>query len=99
MFDGLLQLLAPPVTLFLENKIKFKLLISFQAVFNFKLDHMPCSCVCLGHKTIVEELLSAGALVDARMGVPATTTPVDLAKDFEQHDILSILQCSANVSH
>ena len=47
----------------------------------------------------MEELLSAGALVDARMGVPATTTPVDLAKDFEQHDILSILQCSANVSH
>lgn len=52
---------------------------------------------CLGHKSIVEELLAAGALVDVRMGVPATTTPVDLAKDFEQHDILGILQSSANM--
>lgn len=59
---------------------------------------MLCSCVCLGHKTIVEELIAAGALVDVRMGVPATTTPVDLAKDFEQHDILSILQSSADTS-
>ena len=46
----------------------------------------------------MEELIAAGALVDVRMGVPATTTPVDLAKDFEQHDILSILQSSADTS-
>ena len=46
----------------------------------------------------MEELLAGGALVDVRMGVPATTTPVDLAKDFEQHEILSILLSSTDMS-
>ena len=77
--------------------LTLKLFNLFQSCFILLVVCMLCSCACSGHKNIVEELLAAGALVDVRMGVPATTTPADLAREFEQHDILGILQSSANM--
>ena len=49
-------------------------------------------CVCLDHPEVVTCLLENGADKEAKMGVPATVTPLVLAEDLGHDAIAKLLR-------